>query len=73
MIVEIHKGEVLSISEGTSPVKVRALTGKVWLTQDGSPADIVVLSGGEIELSTNGGKIVLEALGGSGARVKISA
>jgi hypothetical protein len=59
-VLRLAHGSVRTIDPAAARV-VRCITGTLWLTQEGNPAD-VVLGAGERFVAARRGKIVVQAL-----------
>jgi len=58
---ELYPGEPFSIDGDRRGVKLRCLTGQVWITQPGDAMDHLVGAGREFVI-TRSGRVVIEAL-----------
>ena len=55
------RGQVVSVAGGEEPLRVRCLTGELWISREGDTADHV-LEEGQAWRSSGPGQVVVEAL-----------
>jgi hypothetical protein len=58
---ELHRGETIAVNGDRRGVKLRCLSGRVWITQPGDGTDYLLGAGREF-MVTRAGKVVIQAL-----------
>lgn len=71
ILLTVADGRLLAARPAGGAPVVRVVSGSVWITQEGRLRDHIVHSGGCLALDRHG-RIVIQALTRSGARVRIA-
>ena len=53
-VLVLHCNNILRIEENQTPVRVRVVSGRVWITQEGDMEDYLLASGSEWTLNHRG-------------------